>query len=305
VSSIAAAARALPPAEEERGRALRRALYVALALNAAVAVAKIAYGRFAHFLAIEADGYHSLTDGLSSIVALVGVGLALRPPDADHPYGHRKFEILAASAIGISLLVLSGNVVADVIAHVRDGTAHTPRVDAGAVVVLLATLAVNFGVSIYQARTGKKYGSAVLLSDARHTRSDCLVTLGVLATAGLAWAGHSELDVVAAAIIAVIIGASGVEILWTNGRYLTDIALVEPRRIETLATSIHPVVAAHSIRTRGTPDAVFLDLRIQVPGRLSVSETHRVSRSIVDAIRHELPSVVDVTIHPEPLEEEK
>ena len=63
--------------------------------------------------------------------------------------------------------------------------------DAGAVLVLLATLAVNFGVSIYQARTGKKYGSEVLLSDARHTRADCFVTLGVLVTAALAWAGHS------------------------------------------------------------------------------------------------------------------
>jgi cation diffusion facilitator family transporter len=301
-AKVAATAAADIPPGVAADVAIRRVLYLALALNLLVAAAKIGFGRFAHFLAIEADGYHSLTDALSSVVALVGAGLALRPPDEDHPYGHRKLEVLAAIVIGLALVGLSVRIAGDVVRHARGGTAHAPAVTAGAFAVLATTLLVNLAVSLHQAREGRRLRSQVLLSDAQHTRSDCWVTGAVLLTAILARLGVPQVDVPAAALVAVIIGKAGVEIVLTNARYLSDAALIAPAQVRRVAGAVAGVERVHTIRSRGTPSAIYLDLRMQVAGHLSVLETAAISRRVEAAIRSELDSVVDVTIHAEPLE---
>ncbi len=288
-----------------RGRRVRRVLSVALALNAGVAVAKIVYGRYADSLAIEADGYHSLTDALGSIIALVGASLALRPPCARHPYGYRKLETLAAALIGISLLLLALSIAGDALTHVREGTVHAPRIGIGAFVVLAITLCINLAVASYQSREGRLLQSELLASDAHHTRADCFVTLGVMATALLGYLGWNGLDVPAALAVSVLVGKAGFEIIAKNARYLADAALIDVDRIRRIALSIPKVAGAHTIRTRGTPDAIFMDLRIAVPGTLSVAETTMVARRLTRAIQSELSAVVDVTIHPEPAEEHR
>ena len=99
-----------PPAQlsaAERARAVRRALLVTWFLNLAVAGSKIAYGTLNHALSIRADGFHSLTDSANNLIGLLGITIASRPADPGHPYGHHKFEILAAGVVGISLLAMA------------------------------------------------------------------------------------------------------------------------------------------------------------------------------------------------------
>lgn len=292
-------------APRARSRAVRRVLSAALVLNAAVALAKILYGRFADSLSIEADGYHSLTDGVSSLVALAGVTLALRPPDARHPYGHRKLETLAAALVGVSLVLLALSIGGDALAHFRDASSHSPRIGPGAFAVLIVTLAVNLGVATYQARAGRRLSSELLASDAAHTRADCFVTLGVLAVAVLDRLGVSGLDVPAALAVAVLVGKTGADIVRENARVLTDAAALDPEEVRAVAMAVPLVRDAHGVRTRGTPDAVFVDLRVRVPGELTVREAARVCRRVARAIRRAHRSVVDVTIEPEPLDEER
>ncbi|HZO16835.1 MAG TPA: cation diffusion facilitator family transporter [Polyangiaceae bacterium] len=289
--------------ESERVARVRRVLGVALALNVGVAVAKIVYGSMAHSLAIEADGYHSFTDGLSTVVALVGIGLARRPPDADHPYGHRKFEILAASLIGVSLLLLATRIGADIMTHVRDGDHHRPEIGWPAFVILSVTLLVNLGISMYQLRQGRLLSSPLLTSDGKHTRADCYVTGAILVTTLASWYGRPDLDIPAAAAVAGLIAVSGFGILAENARYLTDVALIEPTRIRAIACRLPEVADAYGIRTRGTPDAIFIDLRVRVAGHLRVSEAARVNELLTEAIRAEIGTVVDVTIVTEAKEE--
>src|SRR5687767_13597416 len=90
-----------------------RALGVALAVSVAAAAAQVTCGRLFGLMGVEADGYHSLGDGLSSAVALAGLTIAQRPPDDGHPYGHRKFEALAAAGIGVSLLVVAAHLLGE------------------------------------------------------------------------------------------------------------------------------------------------------------------------------------------------
>jgi cation diffusion facilitator family transporter len=285
-------------------RAVARVLGIALITNVGLAAAKIAGGRLCHSFALEADGWHSIGDGLTSAIALGGLLVAKRPADAKHPYGHRKFEVLAACAIGVLLLGLSGQVLGEAFQHAFVEKAHAPVVGLSILAILAATFAVNLALSIYEARAGARLGSTLLASDAKHVRADCYVTGGILVSALATRHGWHEADLVAAALVAVLIGKAGIDVIASNLRYLTDGALVDPRRIEAIVTRVANVRAAHSIRTRGTPGAIFVDLRVELPGELSVSEVHEILSVIEDELRARFDSITDVVIHPQPDKEQ-
>src|SRR5690242_21778853 len=115
-----------PP--DQRTAAVTRVLWVTLGLNVVVAVAKIAYGHAVHALSIRADGFHSLTDSTNNLVGLAGVWIASRPADAGHPYGHHKFEVLAAGAVGLSLLGMAFDVARGGIDRLRGTPAPLPDI---------------------------------------------------------------------------------------------------------------------------------------------------------------------------------
>lgn len=286
--------------EAARPRAVRRVLLVTLALNVAVACAKIAYGHASHVLSIRADGFHSLTDSSNNLIGLVGVWLASRPADDDHPYGHAKFEVIAAGLVGLSLLGMAVDVVYSSFERLTGTSVPAPAIDAGAFVVLLTTLAVNVGVARWEGARGKALDSPLLLSDAAHTRSDVLVTLGVLATVLLVHFGLPLADLVAAIGIAGFIGWAGVSVLRQNLGYLADSATLEPSLVERVVCEVPGVASAHKIRTRGMPGSIYVDLHIQVAPTLTVVEGHQVTHWVIDAIRAEFSGVRDVLVHTEP-----
>ena len=119
----------------DAARLVRRVLIVTLGLNVLVAGCKIAYGHASGVLSIRADGFHSLTDSINNLVGLVGVYFASRPADAGHPYGHAKFEVLAAGVVGLSLLAMAYDVLTSAAQRLVGG-APPPELDALAFVVL-------------------------------------------------------------------------------------------------------------------------------------------------------------------------
>ena len=165
----------------QRTREIRRVLLVTLGLNLLVAGMKLAAGTLTHTLSVRADGFHSLTDGVSNVLGLLGVWWASRPPDAKHPYGHEKMEVIAGSIIGAALLLVAWDVVWGAIERLgTQGLPPTP--DAMTWAVLGATAAINVFVVVYERRQAQRLSSSFLASDASHTLSDLLVTLGVVVT---------------------------------------------------------------------------------------------------------------------------
>ncbi len=288
-----------------RAAAVRRVLWVTLALNLAVAVAKIAYGFAANALSIRADGFHSLTDSSNNLVGLLGVAIASRPADEGHPYGHQKFEVIAAGLVGLSLLGMAYDVARGAITRLTGPAAAPPDLDAVAFVVLLATLAVNVGVSVWEHRRGLALKSPMLISDALHTRSDVLVTLGVLATVVCVRAGVVIADVVAALLVACFIGWAGIGVLRMNLNYLADSAILEPSEVVLAACEIPGVAGAHKVRTRGMPGRIYVDLHIQVAPHLTVGEAHRVTHWVIDHLKDRFDGVRDVLVHTEPARPEQ
>src|SRR5262249_52764787 len=154
---------------------------------------------------ILSDGFHSLTDGASNIVGLIGVRAAGRPPDAEHPYGHRKFETVAAAGVGIFLLLVLVEVLRNAFNHLTGRTA--PTITAASFGVMIATIAANIVIVRYEAAAAARLGSELLVADATQTRADIWISLAVIVALAGARLGWPVLDPLAALVVAGFIGS--------------------------------------------------------------------------------------------------
>lgn len=286
-------------ADEERSRSVRRVLGVVLVLNLAVALAKLVVGWLISSVSMVADGFHSLTDGASNVVGLIGMSIADRPPDEDHPYGHRKFETLAALIIGALLSLTAWEVLKSLIHRLREG--GEPEVTGLAFAVMIVTIVINIGVTTWEHRAAARYDSIILKADAAHTRSDVFASLAVIASLIAARFGYPQLDLIAALVITVMIGRAAFQILRDNGFLLTDTAIVPAREIESVALQIPGVLSVHKVRSRRGPRGGYADLHVQLRGELPLEEAHGIGHQVADRVRDEL-GVPDVLVHVEPPE---
>ena len=158
-----------------RVRDIKRVLLVILGLNLLVAAAKGIVAWASGSLSVSADALHSTLDGASNIVGLIAITLAAAEPDSDHPYGHRKFEVLGALGIGVLLAGAAWNILTEAWARWR--SPRSIESDWTTFAVMGATMAVNIVVAVYERRRGRELQSEVLIADSTHTRSDVLATL--------------------------------------------------------------------------------------------------------------------------------
>jgi cation diffusion facilitator family transporter len=279
-------------------------LWWVLALNLAVALAKLGYGLWSQALSITADGIHSLVDSAANVVGLIGIVVARRPPDANHPYGHRKYETFAA--LGIAVLMFFGCWQIGATAVDRMFHPVAPRVTFAGYAVLIVTLLINAAVVWVERREAVRLKSELLASDATHTASDAVASLLVLASFvalrfGFAWA-----DAVAATMIIVLVVRAGLAIVRGTLSTLSDERRLPPQMVEAVALREPGVLEAHNVRSRGPEDDIHLDLHILVDPRTPLSDAHALGHRVEQRLRAEWPGLNDVVVHVEPgLESER
>lgn len=283
---------------EERYAAVTRVLYRVLLANLLVALAKIVLGSLTGAVSIVSDGFHSLTDSASNVVALVGVSVARQPPDADHPYGHRKYETMASIAILVFLVVVLIQVLTAAADRLING--GTPRVFPEGIALMTTTLIVNVFVVRYELREGRRLQSEVLKADAKHTRSDVLTTGAVLGALFGVWAGYPLLDPMAAILVAGFIGHACWSIAQEASRILSDRIVIAEHEVRAVVQSVPQVLGCEKIRTRGSEDHAFLDLHLWLDGAMPLDEAHATSHVVKDRLMTRFPQLADVVIHVEP-----
>lgn len=289
---------------EARRSEIARILWIILVLNLVVAAAKIVYGQLHGVLAISADGLHSLMDASSNVIGLVGAFLARRPADANHPYGHRKYETFAALAIAGMLLLGCREIAAGVYERLR--TAQPPVVDSTAFTVMLVTLAINLFVVVIERREGRRLRSELLQADAAHTLSDVFATVIVIASllagrAGVAWA-----DVAGAVLVLFLVVRAGWSIVRDTFSTLSDERRIAPDAVERVALEEPGVLEAHNVRSRGPLDDIHVDLHVLVDPGTRIDDAHRVGHRVEQRLRGQFPGLTDVVVHVEPgLESER
>lgn len=281
-----------------RYQEVSRVLLRVFGLNLLVAVAKILLGLTTGAVSILSDGLHSLTDGASNIVGLVGVRVASRPPDANHPYGHRKFETMASVGILLFLLLVLVEVLRA--AFERLQSTEVPTITPLTFAVMIATFAINVSVVVFERRAGRRLSSELLLADAQHTRSDLLTTATVITALIGVQAGYPLLDPIAAMVVAVFIAHACWSIFMDTSRILADESVLPEEQIQQVVTSVPDVIGCHHIRTRGPRDHVFLDLHIWLRPEMSLFEAHTISHVVKDRLMASFPEIKDAIIHIEP-----
>jgi cation diffusion facilitator family transporter len=282
-----------------RYRAVTLVLLRVLVLNVAVALAKIAFGYSSGAISILSDGFHSLTDGASNVIGLVGVWASRRPPDEDHPYGHRKYETVAASTVTLFLVTVVVEVLRNAFNQLS-GRVHAVEITSASFIVMLATVVVNLLVIVYEGRAAERLGSEMLLADATQTRGDLWTSLTVITALAGARLGMPILDPLAALVVAGFIGYSGYQIARTTTGILSDRIVLANEDIEQVVLNVAGVVGCHQIRTRGSSDHVFLDLHVWFPADMRLFEAHELSHVVKDRLMARYPQIADVVIHIEP-----
>lgn len=278
---------------------INRILWGILILNWTVAGAKIVYGLISRCSSMTADGFHSLSDGTSNIICLIGIFFASQPTDSDHPYGHKKYETFFSLGIAALLFFLAFNLARGGLA--RLGQPVIPGADMGSFAVMLATLGVNIWVMRYEYRKGKELQSDILISDSLHTRADIVTSFSVIAALIGIKLGLPIVDPIATIIISLFVAYAGWGIVREGSRILCDTApIVDVKKIEDIVLGVKGVKTCHKIRTRGRPDDIHVDLHVQVHHHMHIDQAHKISFEIEGALKKGIPEITDVVVHMEP-----
>jgi cation diffusion facilitator family transporter len=282
---------------------IRNVLWIVLILNWAVAAAKIIYGFITKCASMTADGFHSLADGTSNIIGLIGITFCAQPVDRDHPYGHKKYETLFSMGIAFLLFVVAFNLAKEGVKRIIHPVA--PEITIESFIVMILTMAVNIYVMVYEYRIGKKLGSDILVVDSMHTRADIFTSFSVIIALIAVKAGFPIIDPIATLMIAGFIVYAAFEIIRQESGILCDAAITDPKKIEAIVMKVNGVRSCHKIRTRGRPDDIYIDLHVQLDPDTHLDKAHGTSYEIEEAIKKAIPEVADVLVHLEPKARDK
>ncbi len=280
-------------------RKVQFVLFVILLANLFVAAIKIVIGSLINSASMTADGFHSLSDGMSNVVGLIGIRLAMKPKDFDHPYGHNKFETLAGLFISGMLFFVGGKVIYDAIGRFQNPVELD--ITMPSLIAMVLTLAINIFVSVTEYKKGKELNSPILISDSMHTRSDIYVSIGVLATLiGIKLGLPPLIDPIASLIVSGFIIHAAYEIFRENSDVLVDHSVADTEEIRKLAMSFEQVKNAHNIRSRGSHHAFFIDLHIVIDPQTTTEAAHELVHAIEETIKEKVNPNAEVLVHVEP-----
>ncbi|MGI6317720.1 MAG: cation diffusion facilitator family transporter [Dethiobacteria bacterium] len=273
---------------------------VTILINLALTSLKLFAGIIGRSNAMIADAMHSLSDVISTFAVMIGLHLAGRPDDEDHPYGHEKLEPVVAKILAVILVVTALGIGYSGIQRIYAGNYEVPGKIAlyGA----LLSIAVKEWMYYYTAKGAKKIESSALMADAWHHRSDALSSVGALIGIGGARLGYRILDPVASLIICLFIIKVSAEIYLRSVNQLVDHAgdkqTIEDIRADIMG--IEGVICINKLKTRVHANKLFVDVDVAVEGTLSVTEGHNIAEKVHDKIENGNYKVKHCMVHVDP-----
>jgi cation diffusion facilitator family transporter len=277
---------------------IRKVLLITLFLNILVSGSKIIYGYMTSSIAMISDGFHSLFDGVSNIVGLIGLYLSFHPPDEKHPYGHKKYETVFTIFVGLLMFITCFEIFKKV--YLSLSNRHDVVVTTESFIIMGVTMLINLFVTNYESKMGHKLKSDYLLADARHTKSDIYSSIGVIVALLLSKTGFPAADAIVGAVVGIVVAKTAIDIIRESAETLVDRRQIDISVIKNIACNIEGVIDCHDIRTRGTKGDIFVDLCVHVSPQLSIDEAHKIADEIEARIKRLIPDVVDVMVHIEP-----
>ncbi len=290
---------------EYRYATAKRVTLVNALSNILLAVFKITVGYWGHSQALLADGVHSLSDLISDALVLAAAKIGHKVPDADHPYGHLRFETLTAMIIAIILMAVGGSIIYNAYQHMF----HARIIFINSGLILLAALisvAIKEWLYRYTLIHAKKIYSDLLLSTAYHHRTDMWISLLVVISALATHFHLNYVDTICAAIIAIIILQSAIQLFIRGLKELIDTGVdkTTSNQIKECIIKTSGVASIHQLRSRSHGGKILIDLHIIVNSFISVSEGHHISEKVQQKLLKNFPKIADITVHIDPENDE-
>lgn len=290
--------------DADREKIVRKVTWVGLWVNLFLAAIKFTAGIYGRSQALVADAIHSLTDLTTDIAVIAGSHYWSRPPDENHPYGHRRLETLVTVFIGVVLIAAGIGIGWKAISALQEKHASPP----GWIAVAAALASIVCKESIYRwtAMTGRRVKSAALAANAWHHRTDAFSSIPVLiAVAGArVFPSWSFLDHLGAVVVSMFILHASIKIIWPGLSELIDVGAPKETRkkIRDIALKNEGVLQVHDIRTRYISSSIQVDLHIVVDGLITVRQGHDIADDVKARIIDRIPEVLDVIVHVDPPE---
>ncbi len=273
---------------------------VSILVAAVFATVKITIGLRAHSVAVVSDGFESAADCFTSFLVWIGLRVAAKPADEDHPYGHGRFETLTGLGVGLILVAVGTAICLRALDQRYDP--HVPALYA--LWPVAGSLVAKATLAAWKYRVGKKTGSAGLKADAKHDSVDLLsgmvAILAVLTAVTLG--GMAAADHYGGVLIGAIVIFMGVQVVRETVLQLMD-TMPDPEQmseIRSAALRVPGALAVEKCFARKTGLRYHVDLHLEVDPNLSVYDSHEIATSVKHSIRQELDWVEDVLIHVEP-----
>lgn len=290
----------------DNAKNIRIVLIITLILNLVISVTKLLIGHFSNSSSIFADGVHSLGDGMNNVIGIVALFFAYEPADKEHPYGHRKIEPILSLFIGFILLLLTLNLIFTSITEFNN---HTP-IDLTTIelIIMIGTLVVNILVVTYELWAAKKYKSLLLDSDAKHTLSDVVITITVIASmVGIKYFNLPIIvDSIVSLIVAVLIGKIAIEIIKDAGNILTDSKVYNVKEVKNIVYEFDAVKDIHDVKSRGFAQSNFLEMHVKINPDLTVLQANELRNNIISKLKWRYPDDnIEINIKFEPADKKE
>jgi cation diffusion facilitator family transporter len=277
-------------------REAEKPLIVSIVGNILLGLIKIVIGYVYSSISLISDGIHSLSDVITSVIAIVGIKIALKPADESHPYGHSRFECLFSFFIGLALFFTAYEIGKFAVERILSG--EIIEINAIMVAVAILSIVVKELMTRYSLFIGKKLNSQVLIADAYHHRSDALSSVVVLVGLLLQKFGIYYGDAIAGIIVALMIAKVAFDICLTNIHYLTGRS--PPKKFFELvkkeALTVDKVIGVHDIKAHYVGPRIHVELHVEVPSNISAKEMHDIEVAVKNRLES-LDSIERAYVH--------
>ncbi len=291
-----------------REKEIYKVTLVGSAGNVALLTFKFIAGVMGHSSAMIADAVHSLSDFITDVIVLAFVHVSAKPQDADHDYGHGKYETFASFIIGLALMAAATGIIVSGVAKLVDWAGGKELEAPGWLALAAAIISIIVKEVLYQytVRRGKHLDSQALVANAWHHRSDALSSIGAaVGIGGAILLGNrwTVLDPLASVVVGLMLVKVSIDLLRSSVGELTESSLSSDieQEIENIICSFPDVQEPHNLRTRRIGNRFAIEAHVRMDGNVPLAVAHDRSDAIEEALRERFGRQTHITIHMEPV----
>lgn len=290
---------------EESRKTANRVSVITIIGNVILSVFKLIAGIMAHSGAMISDAIHSASDVFSTFVVIIGIKLASKESDKEHPYGHERLECVAAILLSVILFITGLGIGLDAFKKIMSGN-YGDLIVPGVLALIAAVVSIltKEGMYWYTRHYAKKIDSAALMADAWHHRSDALSSIGALIGIGGAMLGYPVMDCVASLVIFVFIAKAAYDIFKDAMDKMVDHSCDEEteNKMRECVLQNENVHGIDMLQTRIFGNKIYVDVEILLDATLSLGKAHAIAEEVHDDIERNFPKVKHIMIHVNPYE---